>query len=97
MIRFGGVSIWREEWGDPMRLYLLAIATAVTGAGAVKMHASGRVGWAGDAFFADRIDDPVKFHALLITLIVLFAASLVALASTAWDLVVAFRRGSGRE
>ena len=95
MIRFGGVSVWHDDWGDPTRLFLAAIVTVVTGAGVLKMNATGRVGRAGDAFFADRLDDPVKFHALLIVLGMLFLMSLVLLASTAWDLVVAFRRDSG--
>ena len=95
MIRFQGVSIWREEWGDPTRLVLAAVLAACFGAGFLKIADSGRVGWPGDALFADRIDDPVKFHAILFVIGVLGLTAVVVLASTAWDLVATWRRDSG--
>ena len=95
MIRIGGVSVWRGEWGDPTRVIVAAVATACLGGGFLKMIDGGRIGWPGDAFFADRIDDPVKFH-IILTVVGLFGlAALAFLISTVWDLVVAWRRDSG--
>jgi len=92
VISFQGVRVWRSEWGDPNGVLLLGAAAAILGAGFFRIADKGRVGWPGDAFFADRIDDPVKFHLILA---VLGLAGLVCLAffvALAWDLVARWRR-----
>lgn len=95
MIRFGGVSVWRGEWGDPTRAVVAAVVTACLGGGFFKMIEVGRIGWPGDAFFADRIDDPMKFRIILAAVGVFGLAALAFLISATWDLVAAWRRNSG--
>lgn len=95
MIRFGGVRVWRNEWGDPTRLSVSALATACLGGGFFRMNGAGRIGWPGDALFADRIDDPLKFHIVLAVIGLFGLAALAVFLSTAWDLVATWRRGSG--
>ena len=96
MIRFQGVHIWREEWGNPYGALLAGVAAVLFGAGFFRVAVTGRVGWRGDAFFADRLDDPIRFYMVLA---VIGLAGLVALAvsvSQAWDLVAEWRRVSGQ-
>ena len=95
MIHLGGVRIWRSEWGDPTPLTLTGILAAVLCAALVRLNAVGRAGWPGNALFVDRMADPLRFHIVLATLAVLALAALAWFASTAWDLVVAWRRDSG--
>ncbi|CAL1690648.1 hypothetical protein MMB232_00781 [Brevundimonas subvibrioides] len=96
MIRIGGVSVWRSEWGDPTRLTFTAALTAAFAAAFARIVAIGRIGWPGDAFFVDRLSDPVKFNIILAVIGILGLVSLAAFASTAWDLVAAWRRDSDR-
>ena len=97
MIRFGGVSVWRSEWGDPTRLFVAAVVTAGLGGTFFKVAGSERLGWPGDALFADRLGDPLKFYVILGVIGLLGLAALAILLSTAWDLVAAWRRGSGAQ
>jgi hypothetical protein len=97
MIRFGGVSVWRNEWGDPTRLFVAAVVAACLAGVFFKIAGSERLGWPGDALFVERLNDPLKFYIILGVVGLLALAALAILLSTAWDLVAAWRRGSGAQ
>ena len=85
-----------------MRLVLAAVLTFLLGWWFLAVHAAGEISVsagprsARGAFSADRLTDPVQFYGALAFIGVLFLVALVAFASTASDLVAAWRRDSGR-
>lgn len=95
MIKIQGVRVWRSEWGDANGVFLAGITTVLLGAGFFKVAETGRVGWPGDAFFADRLDDPVKLHLVLAAIGLVGLLALVFFVSLTWDLVAQWRRDSG--
>ncbi|WP_029418173.1 hypothetical protein [Brevundimonas bacteroides] len=95
MIRLQGVRVWRPEWGDPNGVLLAGVATVLFGAGFFRVWDTGRVGWPDDAFFADRLDDPVKFYVILVAIGLAGLVALAIVVSLAWDLVARWRRDSG--
>ncbi len=95
MIRLQGVRVWRPERGDPNGVLLAGVVTVLLVAGFFRVWDTGRIGWPGDAFFADRLDDPVKFHVILVAIGLAGLAALVFFVSLAWDLVARWRRDSG--
>lgn len=96
MISSQGPRLWRAEWGDPTGILTSAIMTVLLAVGFFKIAESGRVGWPGDAFFAERVDDPVKFHLILAAVGAAGLVTLIFLVASSWDLVAQWRRNANR-
>lgn len=98
----GRLNGFRGEVGEPMRLVLSGGLTLALGAWFLAANAAGEIVLragpraARGVFSAERLTDPDQFYGGLIVIGVLFLAALASLFTTAWDLVVAARRGSGR-
>ncbi|MFN7389411.1 hypothetical protein [Brevundimonas sp.] len=87
-------KVWRSEWGDPTGIVTSAIMTVLLGAGFFNVAETGRVGWPGDTFFAERVDDPIKFYLILAAIGLAGLLTLVFLVSCSWDLIARWRRNA---